>query len=210
MIKTWLRSLRDCVWTVANPISKEDAESQQRRDENERAKANDILDGDIDGALKSADALIDVEADLARSLDTRLGSLLGLMSVVLALSAPIAASAATAPDCASLCGRVLAVIALVLQGIAALQLLRTLWCAIGGLSLRGVTSLTMHDEIADGGEEPLAHKRRRLGERVKVLQSRREFNSDKGTSLKLSHRSARNAFVFLLLSWAFHVGRRLL
>jgi hypothetical protein len=185
-------------------------ESQKRRDANELAKAKDVVEGDVDGALKSADALIGEEADLARSLDTRLGALLGLMSVVLALSAPIAVSTAGAPVCASRLDRALATIALICQAIAALQLLRTLWCAIRGLSLRGVISLTLHDEIADPGESPLDHKKRRLCERVSVLQSRRKFNSDKGTSLKLAHRAALNALLFLLLWWAMLVVRRML
>ena len=191
---------RDCFWVLADPVSNEDVRGARTRDENERKKAADVGDSQVLAAIESADQLCEQEVDRARSLDARLGGLLGMASVVLAVFAAISAlTGAAKPGCARVHSLGLLASA-VPQILAALQLLRALWCAVHGLSLRGVSALTMHDELADPGESDQAHRKRRLEARMKVAQSRREASDDKATQLNLAYRSLINAFAFLLLT----------
>jgi len=208
--KATLRSFRDCFWVLADPVSEEDVERTRTRDENERKKAAEVGASQVLTAIESADQLCEQEMDRARSLDTRLGGLLGMASVVLAVFAAISTLAGTAkPGCARALS--LGVLASAIpQLLAALQLLRALWCAVRGLGLRGVSALTMHDELSDPGESDEAHGRRRLEARVKVAQSRREASDEKGTQLNLAYRSLINAFAFLLLTLLAHALRLVL
>jgi hypothetical protein len=197
--------LRDIIWpTVLAATDTEAAVEQGRRDERRdadlaaidglAAEANqDVLTAASDAVKASFDA----EKDRRASVESRLTTVLGMVSI----AASIAFGALTSVFGAGFQGvnTPTAVLGAVLMVYAVVQLVNALLAALRGLRRAGYENISPADVLPRSGESRVDHQLRTMRVTVNTRVQHADVNSKKVESMDVAHTALRNFVIAVLL-----------
>lgn len=199
--------LVDCIWPSARPLTREER-TEQREKRRKRAEAvaermkrwGELGTDDQKGIREEVERLLEAEENRRNSVQTRLGSVIGMASVAISVTFAVAglvlAKSTPTTPLLFLVG---------LSGVAlyvALQFRITVLAAVIGVQRAGATALTAADVLRDNEESRALYGKRIVEVLLTRFEDIQESTNRSVTQMAIAHTALRNACVGILFAIA--------
>jgi len=203
-------SFMDCIFPVAEPLSREEQEKPQKRLQELKAGLLQLSDQLLNEYFVAAQGLLDNEHKRKQGIDARLTSILGLSSI--AGTVGIAGLFLGTGGLSRIQSGSLRWLITVVGCYLILQICAAMLAAVRGLSRRGYLVFSLLDLLPSLGEPQAAFLRHKAESVLEVLSDHELQNNEKLTHLAIAHCALRNFLCGLLVFTAigtvsmFHAG----
>ena len=200
-VKRLLRWMRDRVWPMLDPPSGETSEKSAEPNLEPGLGVPEDVVRDVFARLS---AELEAEADRRRAVENKLLAVGAVAPIAVTIMVAVVSflSSGRARDFVPVSVLVMSVMAF----YVALQLLRAMLAAIGGLQRMPYQASLVSDIIPVEVEDRSTYLRRACRDVVQKLEQHRAMNDEKVSQLAVAHESMTNAGVALVLGLVVFVG----